>query len=83
MGSVSRRLEWCVALCVAECCRVLQCVLRCDVVWSFEGLCCSMLQRVAACCSVLQRVAAWNFQASVADSSGQFELQSVAVCVAV
>ena len=42
-----------------------------------------MLQRVAACCSVLQRVAAWNFQVSVADLNGQFELQSVAVCVAV
>jgi len=36
---------WCVAVDVALCCSVLQCI----------AACCSVLQRVAVCCSVLQR----------------------------
>ena len=52
-------------MCVAECCRVLQCVAVCFSVsdWQVETLesqlavCCIELQCVTVCCSVLQSVA--------------------------
>ena len=56
--------------CVAECCRVLQCVVVGADSWEFwqcvrvyvcvcamERVCCSVLQCVAVCCSGLQCVA--------------------------
>jgi len=39
--------------CVAVCCNVLQCVVRCVCASSTVAVCCSVLQCVAVCCSAL------------------------------
>jgi len=48
----------CVAVRVAVCCSVLQCVAVCCSVLQCVAVCCSVLQCVAVCCSALQGVAA-------------------------
>ena len=66
------QLRWSHGMCVADCCRLLQCVAVCcsplPLFWTTSMtclstavvarcVCCSLLQSVAVCCSLLQSVA--------------------------